>query len=64
MERIDLRINDINDKDMYSQLYVPAYEVDILKKRNTIEIQRYVCECIYIYLRLYIYEYVCIFVYV
>jgi hypothetical protein len=64
MERIDLRINDINDKDMYSQLYVPAYEVDILKKRNTIEIQRYVYECVYIYVRLYIYEYGCIFVYV
>jgi hypothetical protein len=46
MERFDLRINDTNDKEKHSQLYVPAYELDILKKKNSIEIQRYIYMCL------------------
>lgn len=42
MERIDLTIDTKNDKNLYGGTYVTAYEVDVLKRIKTVEIQRYV----------------------
>jgi hypothetical protein len=41
MERIDLRLDDKNDAFIAPKRYVTAYEVMMLKKLKTIEIQRY-----------------------
>jgi carboxypeptidase C (cathepsin A) len=41
MERIDLRLDDKRDTCLVPKRYVTAYEVNMLKKVKSIEIQRY-----------------------
>ena len=42
MERIDLALDNKNDKMLYSGTYRTAYDVDVLRRIKTVEIQRYV----------------------